>query len=391
MLNDSTLRKILINGCKLSPAEERLFFTIREIYFFWGSEHACYATNDVLVNETNMPIGTVRRALKSLEEKKLISLKYEKTKGFVEKRNIFPLEDEKLAEKYPLKPDHHDQCDQRNDDQYDQRKGFHHDQYDQRTMINMISVEPFHHDQYDHINNHRYILNNQSLNNIHDHVDNSEVETESEIELSDSSHSTGIPDLTSLLANSDAQQILEGSRPLTPQQPAGSPPFPLECDSFSKSVRNHAQKKSNGGEPRSLLGGEEKIDLSERKPIDLELTTNPTNATIQSTWNGIAQQYGLPQVSVMTESRSRKAKAAIKACGGIDKWGEGIRSQLEKSAFHRGENDRGWRATFDYYSRSDKALAALETIGTRSPAKKSSFEDALELLYGNGVEGIEWK
>ena len=157
MLNDRDVRKILIKTYKLTPAEERLFFIIREIYFFWGETRACYASNETLISETNMSSGTVGRALKVLESKKLIKLAYEKTKGFLSKRNIYPLEDELLKADAQSVIDEREQLMSNKNEVYADHYA---DQYDHRTLIKMKN----HADQNDHINNHS--LNNHSLNNI---------------------------------------------------------------------------------------------------------------------------------------------------------------------------------------------------------------------------------
>ena len=162
MLNDSSLRKILIKAYKLTPAEERLYFTIREIYFFWGNDRACYASNETLMNETNMSSGTVGRALKTLESKKLIKLAYEKTKGFLSRRNIYPLEDELLKADAQSVMDEREQLMSNKNEVYADHYA---DQYDQRTLIKMKD----HADQNDHINNQS--LNNYNLNNKKDIYD----------------------------------------------------------------------------------------------------------------------------------------------------------------------------------------------------------------------------
>ena len=96
MLNDYELRKLLLKTFKLTANEFVLYVTIREIYFYWGAEHGCYASNELLAEETNTSTGTIKRSLKVLQEKNLIQVCYAKDKGFLTKRNIYPLEDDLL-------------------------------------------------------------------------------------------------------------------------------------------------------------------------------------------------------------------------------------------------------------------------------------------------------
>lgn len=157
MLNDSSLRKILIKAYKLTPAEERLYFTIREIYFFWGNERSCYASTETLVEETNMSSSTVKRSLKVLEEKNLIKMAYEKTKGFLSKRNIYPIEDELLLMDARSILDERTSLNEKRNEAY----AVHNEVQNEtcaRFNMNNCAV------QNEHINNQS--LNNYNLNNI---------------------------------------------------------------------------------------------------------------------------------------------------------------------------------------------------------------------------------
>lgn len=162
MLNDSSLRKILIKTYKLTPSEERLFFTIREIYFFWGESRGCYASNEILAEETNMSSSTIKRSLKILEDKKLITLAYEKTKGFLTKRNIYPLEDEILRVDAEALLSERSALIQERNEVFEVHNAA---QDDSRTMFRLDG----HAVQCEHINNQS--LNNQSLNNKKDICD----------------------------------------------------------------------------------------------------------------------------------------------------------------------------------------------------------------------------
>jgi len=287
MLNDNSLRKILIKTYKLTPAEERLYFTIREIYFFWGRERCCYASNEALIEETNMSSGTVRRALKVLEEKKLITLAYEKTKGFLSKRNIYPREDELLkADAQTILDERISLTKSRNEIHHDHND----DQYDQRTMINMPNYD----DQYDHINN--INLNNNNLNNIID-----------------------IPE-----------------------------------DQFGATAPVNASVDP-------LLDAKEK-------------------------WNSIAKRYNLQTVNVLTKTRIQHLKARIKEAGGDDAFWAAVEKAIAGSPFLRGQNDRKWRANFDFFMRQSSFVKALEG----SYAKGSLMEPPKKPIDADGKKSDEF-
>jgi hypothetical protein len=63
-------------------------------------------------------------------------------------------------------------------------------------------------------------------------------------------------------------------------------------------------------------------------------------------WNEMAERHGLPLVRRLTPERSRKLSGRLRTTS-VDDWTEAI-SAIERSPFLRGENDRGWRADFDF-------------------------------------------
>ena len=65
-----------------------------------------------------------------------------------------------------------------------------------------------------------------------------------------------------------------------------------------------------------------------------------------SEWNALAGEMGLSQVQRLTKSRKSKLQARLRDCGGL----QGFRSALVKirgSPFCLGDNDRGWKVSFD--------------------------------------------
>lgn len=63
-------------------------------------------------------------------------------------------------------------------------------------------------------------------------------------------------------------------------------------------------------------------------------------------WNETAAKLGLQQVKRMTPERQRKVGIRIRQ-NTVDDFTEAI-AAIARSPFLRGENDRGWRATFDW-------------------------------------------
>lgn len=63
-------------------------------------------------------------------------------------------------------------------------------------------------------------------------------------------------------------------------------------------------------------------------------------------WNIVASKHGLPTVKVLSDARMRQLRSRIKAHS-VDDFTEAI-AAIGRSPFLHGENDRGWRADFDF-------------------------------------------
>lgn len=98
---------------------------------------------------------------------------------------------------------------------------------------------------------------------------------------------------------------------------------------------------------------------------------------IAELWNGIMPKYGFAKVVSLSDKRRRHVKARQRefrqhGAEQIDFW-RTVFAEVQKIPFLRGENDRGWRADFDFCTESqDKLLRIIEgkyrsdkQIGTR--------------------------
>lgn len=63
-------------------------------------------------------------------------------------------------------------------------------------------------------------------------------------------------------------------------------------------------------------------------------------------WNDIAERRKLPKVAKITPERRRKLKARIQQ-NTIDEWRLALEA-IDRSSFLCGDNDRGWKANFDF-------------------------------------------
>lgn len=89
-------------------------------------------------------------------------------------------------------------------------------------------------------------------------------------------------------------------------------------------------------------------DVSPPAGLEIERVGEPplTADEILEAWNATADRCGLPKAK-LTPQRRRKLAPLIRNHG-LDDFTEAIRA-LERSPFLRGENDRAWRANFDFF------------------------------------------
>lgn len=99
-------------------------------------------------------------------------------------------------------------------------------------------------------------------------------------------------------------------------------------------------------------------------PRDTGMDVDPLAAF--EAWNDLALRCGLPQARTMTPARRKSIGARIREHGGQAAWHRAL-ANIERSAFLRGTNDRGWFATLDFL------------------CQPSSFAKVVDGIYGNGA------
>lgn len=110
------------------------------------------------------------------------------------------------------------------------------------------------------------------------------------------------------------------------------------------------------------------LNLKEDIPEDQFGAIAPVNASVDPSlaedakekWNAIAKRYNLQTVNVLTKTRIQHLKARIKEAGGDDAFWVAVEKAIASSPFLRGQNDRKWRANFDFFMRQSSFVKALE-------------------------------
>ena len=64
-------------------------------------------------------------------------------------------------------------------------------------------------------------------------------------------------------------------------------------------------------------------------------------------WNDLAIELGLAQVQKLTDARKAKLRARLRDTGGVAGWAA-VLVKIRESRFLRGDNNRSWRADFDF-------------------------------------------
>lgn len=102
-------------------------------------------------------------------------------------------------------------------------------------------------------------------------------------------------------------------------------------------------------------------------------------------WNDLASRYHLPSINNLTTTRIRHLKARIKEAGGEAEFWAAVEGSLAASPFLKGENNRGWRANFDFFMQQSSFQKVLEGAyrqegGPRQNSELTEQEKSLKAL-----------
>lgn len=97
-------------------------------------------------------------------------------------------------------------------------------------------------------------------------------------------------------------------------------------------------------------------------------------------FNTLADEIGLSKVQRMTDSRKKSLMCRLDECGGIEGWRVAL-SIVRESPFLRGDNDRGWKADFDFMVKQSSFVKIME--GKYNAKKRTQSDRNVESV-------IEW-
>lgn len=131
-----------------------------------------------------------------------------------------------------------------------------------------------------------------------------------------------------------------------------------DASSIPSSNASSIPKECNRHGNSHLQGSNEPIAST-----DVDVSAEPPDAPltpeeILEAWQVRMVPQGFPPVRKMTAQRTRQLRARLRDST-FDEWQQAM-AALERSAFCRGENDRGWRADFDFLLQPKSFTGLLE-------------------------------
>lgn len=165
----------------------------------------------------------------------------------------------------------------------------------------------------------------------------------------------------------------------------------ISIEKPAKRGRGHSNRysvidlKNQSIEPDNCIKKPVSIDLKNQSVIDLKnstentpLKTNQENTPIHridpsefmTYWNN---ESLLPEIKLFSESRRRTLNKRATEPVFAENW-RLIIDKLRASAFHTGQNDRGWRASVDWLLKNDTNYLKILELGNEKNGKKLSAD-----------------
>lgn len=147
-----------------------------------------------------------------------------------------------------------------------------------------------------------------------------------------------------------------------------------ECGRTTVSHTTENAETDNQGKPQlTAVNQSEPISLISNQVISNQVINNKYSSSDKSSEelvksepfdltsiNSVLKKFNLPEVKKLTPARKVKLSARVKDCGGFAEFLGQMEVALAGSSFLRGENDRGWRADFDFFLQESKWIKATE-------------------------------
>ena len=158
------------------------------------------------------------------------------------------------------------------------------------------------------------------------------------------------------------QKEKEKNTPRTPQEDKNkntSPPIPLKRDCPPEGAPPLPDDFFLQEEvtDEKALAGKNLILLDDDEPIPND---SALKAKVLQWWNVMAPGFDLAEIREISKTRLMKLKARIRQIGTLNRFESAVEDAVADSAFLRGQNNRGWRADFDFFLSEGNFLKAIE-------------------------------
>lgn len=139
--------------------------------------------------------------------------------------------------------------------------------------------------------------------------------------------------------------------------------------------------------PYARAGDSERDSEKEHQTTLVAVPTTPARdyaKDLLAAWNGLAVELNLPRAESLSKSRRAKAAARVRD-GVLDRWAE-VSAALRGSRFHLGDNQRGWRADFDWLCTEDGWRKLLERSAVGPPVLSAHRVETPEEFYRRTIQ-----
>ena len=157
-----------------------------------------------------------------------------------------------------------------------------------------------------------------------------------------------------------------------------------EAPPLENHFRNAGEKSpqmEDGGDKMEEEGGNKEEVLP---PLPREADRETVVEALEA-YNGLAAELSLPTITKFSANRRSKLAARLRDCGGIAGWKAAL-AKIRGSPFCLGDNDRGWKADFDFLLQEQSFIRLMEGryddrgTGNRRAQPKSSRSQNFAVL-----------
>lgn len=131
----------------------------------------------------------------------------------------------------------------------------------------------------------------------------------------------------------------------------------------------------------------ERFSLTGESPAEpddglIQPFSRPVIDAAVASWNALADRCGLARCQRLTEARRTQLRRRLADCGGISGWMSAL-EKIEKTPGLLGDNDRGWRANFDFLLQESRFTKLMEggydQWSSNEKRKRDKVDDVITL------------